>query len=209
MANTLQQWRKRKGLTQVDAATMLGVSQPYLSLLESGSRPLTQAIRRRMNDSRSSRRPESTDERFRTQLAALGYPGFAHLPTSRARPEPDALLLAVLSTSDADARVVDALPWLVRQFAAQMDFVWLVRQAKLQNIQNRLGFVLQAAAVKTHSVLSAVGELDRARLLVEATLCWDTMPEATRGWMRQNRSTEAVYWNILTMLRREGDSCVA
>ena len=69
----------------------------------------------------------------------------ANVTPSRRKPCPDALLLSVLAQPDADARVVDALPWLVRQYASQMDFLWLVRQAKLQDLQNRLGFVLQVA----------------------------------------------------------------
>jgi hypothetical protein len=132
MANRLQQWRKRHGLTQVDAAVTLGVSQPYLSLLESGSRPLTQALRRRMNVMHSTPGTESNDDRLRAQLAAFGYPGFAHVPASRNRPDPGGFLLSVLSSPDADARVVESLPWLVREYADRLDLSWLVRQAKLR-----------------------------------------------------------------------------
>jgi hypothetical protein len=71
----------------------------------------------------------------------------------------------------------------------------------LRNLQNRLGFVLQAAGVKTQEILAAVGELDRSRLVEEATFCWDSMPQATREWIRQNRSALAAHWNILTRLQ--------
>ncbi|MBP9665128.1 MAG: helix-turn-helix transcriptional regulator, partial [Pyrinomonadaceae bacterium] len=43
----LTQHRKRSGLTQKQAARALRVSQPYLSLLENGDRPLTPALKRR------------------------------------------------------------------------------------------------------------------------------------------------------------------
>ena len=130
MADVLR-WRKRKGLTQVDAASLLGVSQPYLSLLEKGVRPLTAELRNRMRVSAGTDRAESSDDRFRAQLSALGYPGFAHVRKSRSRPRPDGLLLSVLSRPDADARVVEALPWLVTTFRGQFDFGGMVRHAKL------------------------------------------------------------------------------
>ena len=201
MAANLQHWRKRNHLTQVDAAVFLGVSQPYLSLLERGARPLTATLRSRLKAVHRTRRSASDDDRFRMQLSTLGYPGFVHLAGARAKPSPDALLCSVLAAPDVDARVVEALPWLVRRYVDQLDFDWLVRQAKLQNRQNRLGFVLQAAGVKTAELSAAVDELERARLLQEATLGWDSMPAATREWMRANRSPLAVHWNVLTRLR--------
>ena len=195
----LQHWRKRNGLTQVDAASLLGVSQPYLSLLEKGARPVTPALQSRMKAVRPHR--PSADDTFRAQLAALGYPGFAHVPPSRAKVTADALLFSVLAAPDADPRVVEALLWLVRKYAKQLDFAWLVRQAKLQDLQNRLGFILQAAAVQSPEASSAIAQLERARLLQEATLCWDAMPPATRQWMRAHRTPLAQHWNILTRLQ--------
>lgn len=202
MPATLQHWRKRNHLTQVDAATLLGVSQPYLSLLEKGARPLTATLRTRMKTLRPADRESSFDDRSRAKLNALGYPGFAHVPPVRPKPSPDALLLSILARPNADARVVEALTWLVREYARQMDLHWLVRQAKLQDLQNRLGFLLQMSGVETPEVLSAVHELERARLLREATLCWDSMPAPTRAWMRTHRSALAKHWNILTRWTR-------
>jgi len=204
MADVLR-WRKRKGLTQVAAASLLGVSQPYLSLLEKGTRPLTATLRNRMkaDDRHGQADPRSSDDRFRSQLGGLGYPGFAHVPKSRRKPRPDAVLMAVLAQANADARVVEALPWLVRVFKAQLDFGAMVRQAKHQNLQNRLGFLLQVAGVDSVRGLLAVRELDRARLLREDTLCWDSMPPPVREWMRTNRSPMAEHWNVLTRLQAE------
>lgn len=203
MAASLKPWRRRNNLTQVDAAALLGVSQPYLSLLEKGARPLTKDLRDRMKAVHGLKSKVSTDDRFRQQLSALGYPPFSHVPPTRARPSPDALLLSVLSQHDADSRVVETLPWLVRHYAGQMNFPWLVRQAKLGSLQNRMGFVLQAAGVATPQLLTAVHDLERARLLEEATLCWDSMPAAAREWVRANRSPLAMYWNVVTTLRPE------
>lgn len=202
MADLLR-WRKRNGLTQVGAASLLGVSQAYLSLLEKGARPLTAELRNRMKTSAGMDRQASSDELFRAQLSALGYPGFAHITKARTRTRPDNLLMRVLAQPDADARVVEALPWVVATFKSQFDFGAMVRQAKLQNLQNRLGFVLQVSAVDTHEGRMAVRELERARLLLEDTLCWDSMPAATREWMRANRAPLAEYWNVLTRLRAE------
>lgn len=207
MADVLR-WRKRNGLTQTAAAALLGVSQPYLSLLEKGARPLTAAVRDRMKTGggRGERRGAGgrlSDDLFRAQLSRLGYPGFAHVAKSGRKPRPEALLMAVLAQPDADARVVEALPWLVTAFSGDLDFGAMVRQAKLRNLQNRLGFLLQAAGVDTPGGRLAVRELERARLLREDTLCWDSMPAATRDWMRANRSQLAEHWNVLTRLQRE------
>ena len=78
-----------------------------------------------------------------------------------------------------------------------------MRQAKLQNLQNRLGFVLQVSAVDTPGGLTAILQLDRAQLLQEDTLRWDSMPAATREWIRANRTPLAEHWNVLTRLRAE------
>lgn len=145
----------------------------------------------------------TSDDLFRAQLSGLGYPGLAHVEKCRRKPRADALLLAVLAQPNADARVVEALPWLVTAFNDQLDFSSVVRRAKLQNLQNRLGFLLQVAGVDTPGGLLAVRELDRARLLREDTLCWDSMPAATREWIRANRTPLAAYWNLLTRLQAE------
>src|SRR5271157_1624292 len=111
MAKSLQRWRKRNRLTQVEAATLLGVSQAYLSLLEKGARPLTAALRSRL---KVVRRTDGVDPagRYHAHLSALGYPGFAHVQPGRPKPGPDSLLLSILAEADVDSRVVEALPWL-------------------------------------------------------------------------------------------------
>jgi hypothetical protein len=156
-----------------------------------------------MKTSAGMDRQESSDDLFRAQLSALGYPGFAHVAKACTRTRPDNLLMTVLAQPDADARVVEALPWVVASFKNHFDFGAMVRQAKLQNLQNRLGFVLQVSAVDTPGGLTAILQLDRAQLLQEDTLRWDSMPAATREWIRANRTPLAEHWNVLTRLRAE------
>jgi len=190
----VHQWRQGRGWTQREAAAWLGVSQPYLSLLEKGARPVTERLQARM----AAGGAEGGDEASRRELAALGYPGFAHLEPSGRRRRPEDLFLEVLRRPEADARVAEAMVWLARRYGREMDWVWLVRQAKLYDLTNRVGFVLDAAGLETAAARAALVELERGRLLAEATLCWDAMPSATRGWMRENRSGRAAHWNIVT-----------
>jgi transcriptional regulator with XRE-family HTH domain len=205
MAVDLHAWRAKRGFTQVEAARTLGVSQTYLSLLETGRRPLTRSLRSRLRALGDSVRPQASQAggSFVPQLSALGYPGFRHMSASRRRADPAALLLHALLQPDLDPRVCEALPWVARQYAAKVDWEWLVRQAKLHDFQNRLGFLLELAGTGTEPMLQAKSELEAARLVAEATFCWDSMPPATRQWMRENRSPEASHWNTVSRLRAE------
>src|ERR1051325_2623972 len=93
----LHEGRTRKGWTQEEAALRLGVSQPYLSLLENGSRPVPEKLAHKAStlfDLSPTRLPmktswHSVDERaneaLASDLAALGYPGFAYLKSRRKR----------------------------------------------------------------------------------------------------------------------------
>src|ERR1035438_3150290 len=112
---------------------------------------------------------------FVPHLIALGYPAFRHMGASRCRAAPATLLLQALWQPDLDARVCEALPWVARQYAAKVDWEWLVRQAKLHDFQNRLGFLLELAGTATGPMAQAKSLLEAARLLAEATLCWDSM----------------------------------
>jgi len=207
MATKLRRWREQNSLTQVDAARLLGVSQPYLSLLEKGARPLRRELRERLAAVRSGEGEHGTmDDRLREQMSALGYPGFAHVEPMRPAPEAAVVLLNALSQPTLDARVTEALPWLARGYANSVDWSWLVQQAKLRNLQNRLGFLVQLSNPAAEPAMQeALDELDQARLLAEATFCWDEMPDSTRNWMRERRSAEAEHWNVVSLMR-SGDS---
>jgi hypothetical protein len=139
-------------------------------------------------------------------LSALGYPGFAHIDPARPAPDPTSVLLDALSQPTVDARITEALPWLAREYAAVLDWFWLVQQAKLRNLQNRLGFLIQLTSSRDNgepAMKKALDELERARLLAEATFSWDSMPAPTRKWIRERRSPEAAYWNIVSLMQSE------
>ena len=117
------------------------------------------------------------------------------------------MLLNALSQPNLDTRVTEALPWLAGKYADTMDWPWLVQQAKLRNLQNRLGFLLNLARGSGGSepaMKHALEEMDRARLLAEATFCWDSMPVPARKWIRAHRSPEAEYWNIVSLMTPGG-----
>jgi hypothetical protein len=91
-----------------------------------------------------------------------------------------------------------------------LDWAWLVRHAKLHDVQNRLGFLVAVAKglaadrrelESAFDQLSAVeGQLERARLAREDTLCRESMPAAERRWLQAHRSALAKHWNLLTGL---------
>lgn len=212
----LKAGRTRSGLTQALAAQRLGVSQPYLSQLERGDRRVTGRLARRAvalfglpptalplppNPSRAPTDPD----RLARQVAGLGYPGFQHLRGLKANPA--AVLLDMLRQPDVEVRLTETLPWLVLNHP-EMDWDWLVSQAKLHNLQNRLGFVVAMAREVASSqdryepVVEALAgvehQLERARLAREDTLCRESMPEAERRWLADSRSPLARHWNLLT-----------
>jgi transcriptional regulator with XRE-family HTH domain len=222
----LKAGRLRAGLTQVQAAGRLGVSQPYLSQLEKGERSVTTELARSaatlyrlpatalpMPDTA----PKGADpDRLARQLAGLGYPGFAHLRSLKANPA--AVVLDALVQKNLDVRLAEALPWVLLTYP-DLDWSWLVSQAKLQDAQNRLGFLaalaknLAATRPQFQSAferLSAVEEgLERSRLAREDTLNRESMPEAERRWLETNRSPLARHWNMLTGLTADQLSHVA
>jgi transcriptional regulator with XRE-family HTH domain len=217
----LREARLRKDWTQQQAAERLGVTQAYLSMLEHGRRVLPHSLARRavevlhappttlpLPDADFGTPPGSDKLRF--ELAGLGYPGFAHL-RARVRRNPAEVLLMALNESDLDSRVAEGLPWLVLHYA-DMDWDWLVQNAKLFDRQNRLGFVttlaLQLAAKssephRSRRLKEYAGVLDRSRLVREDTFCRDSLTEAEKKWLRLNRPSEAKHWNLLTDMKAE------
>jgi len=118
----LKTGRLNAGLTQVQAARRLGVSQPYLSQLEKGERPVTAVLARSAATlyrlpATALPMPETTPvgaenpDRLARQLAGLGYPGFAHLRALKANPA--AVVFAALVQQDLEARLAEALPWVL------------------------------------------------------------------------------------------------
>lgn len=142
------------------------------------------------------------------QLASLGDPGLAHIRTL-AKVSPAAVVLAALLQRDLDTRLTETLPWVLVRYP-DLDWTWLVRHAKLNDLQNRLGFVtglarqLAAAHSEFAPALDRLSEaeqqLERAPLARDDTLCRDSMPAAERRWLRTNRPAAAMNRNLLTSL---------
>jgi hypothetical protein len=86
---------------------------------------------------------EVSDDQLTADLSALGYQGFSHYKPSRLK-NPADVLLSGLKPDKRDARLMEAMPWLVLKFP---DMKWseVARTAKMYDLQNRLGFVVSVA----------------------------------------------------------------
>ncbi len=215
--SALREGRLRANWTQREAAKRLGLTQAYLSMLERNRRPVTPALALQaqklfdlspvslpLQDAFAS--PLSDDE-FKSELGAFAYPGFRYLRGKPTR-NPAELLFCALDCADLDRRVVEALPWLVFAFV-NLDWEWLVINAKIRDRQNRLGFVVELAketalrkgdATRSGKLSETLSLLRRSRLVEEDTLCHDSMTQAERKWLRSKRPRAAKRWNLLTDL---------
>lgn len=210
----LETVRKRQGVSQVQAAKLLGLSQPMLSHMEKGKRNVSLEVAQRAVELfgadatalplEAERR--HSDEALASELGALGYPGYAHL-SGRLR-NPAEFLLDALDRSDLDVRTTEGLPWVVLKYP-HLDWPWLLREAKLRNRQNRLGFVVSLASKLAFqngpmAVLSSLEpvllELEDARLVKEDTLCQESWPPSRKQHVRALRSRLAAHWNLDTRL---------
>ncbi len=209
--------RKAAGLTQQQAAARLGISQAYLALLERDRRPVTARIASNivkvygLGPTALPLDADSIDSwnsaSLAAALASLGYPGFRHLHGGHKR-NPAIVLGGAIAARDLEVRVIEALPWLVAEYS-DLAWEWLIREAKLRDVQNRLGFLVtlgrqiaenrgdNAAGRRLREVEQA---LERARLVREDTLCQDSLSDAERRWLRERRPAEARRWNLLTDL---------
>ena len=214
----LKSARTAAGMTQQQAADRLGMSQAYLALLERGRRPVTAPLRSKIVElyqlgpvalplDAGSLEP-SDSASLAAGLASLGYPGFRQLTGVQPR-NPATILLAAVAADDVEVRVLESLPWLAIRFH-NLDWEWLVREAKVRDVQNRLGFVVMLArqVAEKRGDLVAVSRLhqveqnlDRARLVREDTLCQESLSAAERRWLRRTRPLEARHWNLLTDLK--------
>ena len=217
----LKRARKARELTQSQMAQRLGVSQGYVSLLESGRRSVPEGLlpklRRELNLSPTTlpARESKLNQGLPGALAALGYRPFGYLHGRTHNPAQ--LLLAALRQKDLPSRVVEGLPWLVLRHP-DLDWKWLVERAKVHDVQNRLAYVLTLAlhlaegrrvvrvAKKLRSLLA---RLEPSRLAREDTLCRDSMTQAERRFLREQRPPDAAHWNLLTGLSADQLSNVA
>lgn len=213
----LKAGREEANLTQQEAAARLGLTQAYLSMLERGRRPVTSELAAQamkvfhlpptalpLGVHQSSTLDESA---FKAELGALGYPGFSYL-RAKSHYNPARLLFLALDQDDLDRRVVEALPWLAYTYP-ELDWEWLTRNAKLNDRQNRLGFVVDLAEEyaekmsdesRKKSLDQTKAVLERSRLAREDTLSNESMTQAERKWLRKNRPSKARHWNLLTDL---------
>jgi transcriptional regulator with XRE-family HTH domain len=218
--SSLKEARHKAGWTQQQAASALGVTQAYLSMVERGHRPVTDSVATRAMETFDlpptalPLEPENSlslnDDDLKAELGTLGYPGFSYLRAEHKR-NPAELLSYALNQSDLDARVVEALPWMTCEYA-DMNWEWLVRHAKQNDRQNRLGFVVALAgelaekkgdSSRSEKLNQYRELLDRSRLVREDTLCHDSMTNAERKWLEKNRPPEARHWHLLTDLDLE------
>jgi transcriptional regulator with XRE-family HTH domain len=172
--------REEKGWTQEEAATRLHVSQPYLSLMERGARPVPEKLARRAASAfglsattlpveTSWETVQPTDANtLAMDFAALGYPGFAYLKSKRKKKNPAEVLLSALSARCLESRVAEALPWLLLQYP-DLDWDSLVSAAKARDLQNRLGLVTCVA----RGVAEKRGEKDKVNFFVSRSESWN------------------------------------
>jgi transcriptional regulator with XRE-family HTH domain len=216
----LRSARRALGLTQNQAADRLGVSQAYFAMLESGRRPITAPLASRianlyrLGPVALPLSPDHLGDWDSSSLAAatasLGYPGFRQLAGTPTH-NPATIILASITSKNVEVRVLETLPWLAVEYS-NLDWEWLVREAKIRDVQNRLGFIVTlarqvadkrargAAAERLHGIEKI---LDRARLVHEDTLCQESLSEAERRWLRLMRPAEADHWNLLTDLNAQ------
>lgn len=218
----LLQSRLKKGLEQQEAAAKLGVSQSYLSLLETGKRRLTRKLAERAVkvfefppeklplETDWENLPEKNNEGLAGILAAFGYPKFSHLKKGKFE-NPAQVLFSALKKSDLDSRIAEGLPWLVFTFP-EMDWETLTKHSKIFDLQNRLGFVVSLARqlaekendVSKSELLSEVERsLEKSRLFQEDVLGNESLTETERKYLKTNRSPEAKHWRVLSDLSVE------
>ncbi len=224
-ANTLRLARNRREWTETQAAQRLGMSQSYLAMLEGGQRRVTPRLARKFKavyglspaalptPDLFEPRADVSNEEFARAVSALGYPGFAYMKARVRERNPAEVLVEALKQDSLESRLVEALPWLLLHYW-DMDGAWLARQAKLNDLQNRLGFVVSLAKQVSqrsspvnedrNRALEELGKmLEESRLVREDTFLKRVNTDVEREWLRQNRSAEAKYWNLLTNWRPE------
>lgn len=215
--------RINRGWSQIEAARRLGVSQPYVAMLEKGKRPLTPVLARKLMtvyhlspavlSVPDTFVPEPTDgQRLAEYLALLGYPGYAYLRPHIAKRNPGEVLLTALAQNNLESGLVEALPWLLLRYW-EMDFAWVVEHAKKLDLQNRLGFVVSLARSvseanrqnepRTRALAELESTLNRSRLANEDDFLRPARNHVERQWLLQNRPEDARHWNLLTDLRPE------
>jgi transcriptional regulator with XRE-family HTH domain len=226
MPGEIRLYRTHRHLSQVELAEALGVTQAYVSQLERGTRRVSRKLAAKLAALPAPVHLEATvfpedlgpldgvDIDLAGDLAALGYPGFAAREPGTPR-NPASVIVSILRQRHVAPGVMAAIPWVLLHFPA-INTRWLVDRARLDNLQNRLGFLtdltLDVARARRAAgrfdeahlaTLEAVrGELESSRLAKEDTLARELTP-AERQFFEEHRTPAARHWNLLTGLTKD------
>ena len=207
-------YRGHQMISQARLAEALGVTQAYISQLERGHRRVSRKLAAKLASlpelnqlpatvfPEDLARLEGLDLDHASDLATLGYPGFRDA-TPGAPKNPAAVIVSILARKHVAPAVMAAIPWVLLRFP-EINIDWLVAQARLNNLQNRLGFLtdlaLQLGAAPQLEKLR--DDLEDSRLAKEDTLARD-LSAAERQFFDEHRSDAARHWNLLTGLTKD------
>jgi transcriptional regulator with XRE-family HTH domain len=216
----LRTLRKKHDWNQNELARRLGISQTLVSHWERETRPVPAQWLKKLyrlglpfDATKLPMRKDADSVRvdFAQELSNLGYPAYEYFRTGLPSWNPAQFLIKALSQTDLDRRVAEGLPWLARHFAG-MNWDWARREAKVRDLQNRLGFTIALA----RKVAEQRGQSDVAlQLARQEEALWDSllakedtfsrtdMTQAERNWLRTHRSPEARAWHVLSDLVTE------
>ena len=222
----IQVYRSREHLSQARLAKALGVSQAYVSQLENGARKVSRKLAARLaalpklHQLPATVFPEDLenldqfDRDLFADLASLGYDGRGAVENHKPK-NPAAVIVSILKRRQVAPSVMAAIPWILLTFP-DINAQWLVDHARLNNLQNRLGFLLDLAYELAEARLAAGkfdeehlvrleamrGQLESSRLANDDTLARELTP-TERQFFNEHRSETARHWNLLTGLTRE------
>jgi len=101
------------------------------------------------------------DDALASEVATLGYPGLSHLEARRKTNSAE-VVLSALGKEDLDTRLAEALPWVLLE-RPDLNWQWLIRAAKVNDLQNKFGFETNVSATTAEKL----GKDDTAKLLCD------------------------------------------
>ena len=73
----------------------------------------------------------------------------------------------------------------------------------VKNARLQAGWTRMAVARKLGVIQAYLSMVESGSRAVSDALCHDSMTNAEQTWLREHRSQEAAYWNLLTDLRAD------